>query len=358
MAVADAALAGALRQAQKTPMCFAFVAQGSSEGKLLLAKKPIPTPEVAEAKKTVGGGQVFRGRCVGEEGKLVFEVGKEPPATLPRHLKTVITRDAGLNLQVEVRVAPDLAEAEAVPAMGPGASAATAPSPPPPGKAAAPPPSPPPGEAAARFAARLKGLLPNIQRLGASASPLAQSVKTRASEASQLAHKQDFTQANALLDEIESLVKQAPAPPAPATAPPSAVTGAAAGTVAAEVLRLELHKVRLEAVQGIAKLVAKVGTTPHALAPQVVTVLKQLAHDMPADLEGVLQELSAASKAGDTGGVAKQKAAIHQSAKGWLAFLQRNADYIRSCEVNPWKIPVAIDQPIRTSLTAILKVAH
>jgi hypothetical protein len=335
MAVADAALAGALRQAQKTPMCFAFVAQGSSDGKLLVAKKPIPAPEVAEAKKTVGGGQVFRGRCVGEEGKLVFEVGKEPPATLAKGLKTVITRDAGLTLHVEVRVAPDLAEEETAPAK-----------------------APPAGDAAAHFAARLKSLLPEIQRVGASATPLAQAVKTRASEASQLAHKQDFTQANALLDEIESLVKKAPGTPTSSAAPSAAVKGAPAGTVAAEVLRLELHKVRLEAVQGIAKLVAKVASTPHGVAPQVVTVLKQLAHDMPADLEGVLQELSAASKAGDTAGVAKQKAAIQQSAKGWLAFLQRNADYIHSCEVNPWKIPVAIEQPIRTSLTSILKVAR
>jgi len=66
----DTKLAASLKQARQAPQRFAFVAKGAAEGKLLLGKKPVPAPAVAEARKEVGGGLVFRGRCLGEDGNL------------------------------------------------------------------------------------------------------------------------------------------------------------------------------------------------------------------------------------------------------------------------------------------------
>ena len=57
------------------------------------------------------GGTVFRGRCLGEEGKLVFETAKEPPLTLGKQLKTIIKESAGLIRNVETRVAADFLKA-------------------------------------------------------------------------------------------------------------------------------------------------------------------------------------------------------------------------------------------------------
>src|SRR5688572_22156050 len=106
----DTKLVTGLRQAKTSPMFFAFIAKGATDGALLVAKKKIPMKEINEAKAACGGKLVFQGRCVSEEGKMVFEMAKEPPGTLAKQIKTIIHRDAGMNMQVETRVAPDLAE--------------------------------------------------------------------------------------------------------------------------------------------------------------------------------------------------------------------------------------------------------
>jgi hypothetical protein len=65
----DNGLATSLKQARGgKPLRFAFVAKGT-EGSLLVAKS-IKPKEVAETRKELGGGQVYQGRVVGEEGTL------------------------------------------------------------------------------------------------------------------------------------------------------------------------------------------------------------------------------------------------------------------------------------------------
>jgi hypothetical protein len=271
MPAADAnqQLTEALKQAKRGPMRFAFVIKGPAEGKLLVARKTIPAKEIAEAKKELGGGKVYRGRCEGEMGALVCEVAQEPPATLAKQVKALITRDAGpLFKAVEFRVVADLTEAEEGEAppegvlppsthppaadkaavlkrlsalAGPYQAAVTAQGPdvarmqslfgavkgllgnqnfaqagkvldelePLVARAQAPPAEAPSGDGAARFTARLKALLPQIQQAQAGNSPAGQEVKLRASEANTLARKLDFAQANVLLNRVEALLKQA-----------------------------------------------------------------------------------------------------------------------------------------------------
>ncbi len=101
----DKDLITALRLAKTTPMFFAFVAKGASDGKLLMSRRKVSTGEIAEAKKEVGGGTIFTGRCVGESGELVFETPKAPPSSLAKQLKAVIRRDAGMTVKVDTRQA-------------------------------------------------------------------------------------------------------------------------------------------------------------------------------------------------------------------------------------------------------------
>jgi hypothetical protein len=108
----DKDLANALKLARGgKPMQFALFSKGS-EGKLLVGKK-IPPKQFADTKKATGASSVFKGRCVGEEGTLVFYVAKEPPETLLGHLKKCLKDEAGLTCHVEIRVRAD-AEAEPV----------------------------------------------------------------------------------------------------------------------------------------------------------------------------------------------------------------------------------------------------
>ncbi len=140
----DAKLVAALKNARTTPMCFAFVAKGMNDGILLLNKSTIHPKEITDARTTTGGKILARGRCVGEQDKLVFEVGKEPPPTLAKQVKAIIHRDTGMNLAVEFRVVAGMNDDGVVthgvetPTQQPPPSAPP-PAPPPP----APPPPPP-----------------------------------------------------------------------------------------------------------------------------------------------------------------------------------------------------------------------
>jgi len=130
MAQVDAKLVSSLKLAKSSPMFFAFIAKGQ-EGKLLVDKRKISAKDAAEAKKECGGGSIVKGRCHGEEGKMIFEVGTEVAATLSALTKKIIKHSAGMTFEVEYRFAADLAAEEgqaAPPGDGTTAPAPTAPS--------------------------------------------------------------------------------------------------------------------------------------------------------------------------------------------------------------------------------------
>jgi hypothetical protein len=93
----DKELVGGLKRSKKSRTFFACVTKGSSDGALILSKRRIPASEITAAKKRCGGTQVIDGTVKGDDsGKLVFETAKEPPATLPKTIKFLAQRDAGL----------------------------------------------------------------------------------------------------------------------------------------------------------------------------------------------------------------------------------------------------------------------
>jgi hypothetical protein len=198
----DTKLVTALRQAKQQPMLFAFVAKGASEGALIVSKKKIPIKEINEAKQETGGKKVIRGRCVGEDGKMVFEVAKEPPSTLAKQLKKVIQESAGMMLQVETRVAADLEDEEEESETEGGETTEQTNHVPP-----APPPTTQPDSAAARFAARLKALAPIVAKIEAA------NVKQQIAEANKLYIGKQYDAANAALDQAELLLKQVQSSP-------------------------------------------------------------------------------------------------------------------------------------------------
>jgi hypothetical protein len=198
----DPQLATALKQAKTVPQCFAFVAKGASEGKLLLARKSVPAREVADARKALGGGLIFRGRCGGDDGKLVFEVPKEPPSTLANQLRALIRREAGLTLPVEVRAASDLADEEAAADSGPTPGVPAAESAPP----AAPAPDP---AVRAALLKRLSALVGPFKEAVAGKSPHIARLHTLFPEVKRLLDQQDVPGATRSLDELEALLIQA-----------------------------------------------------------------------------------------------------------------------------------------------------
>lgn len=113
--VVDKVLNTALKRAKTARMFFAVVARGAAEGKLIVTKAKVKPTDIADAKKEAGGGRVYRGVCFGEDGRLVFELKKEPPATLEKLIKLTAKHQAGLMIKPICRVGAmdeDLGEGE------------------------------------------------------------------------------------------------------------------------------------------------------------------------------------------------------------------------------------------------------
>src|SRR5262249_17918885 len=106
------------------PRGSAFRPKGS--GGRLLGGRKTPPQKIAETKKATGASAVFKGRCVGEDGTLVFEVANDPPGTLLGQLRKRLKDDAGLTCPVVIRVNPNAedepAEGEAEATGGAGAA--------------------------------------------------------------------------------------------------------------------------------------------------------------------------------------------------------------------------------------------
>jgi hypothetical protein len=186
----DTELVNALKAAKTKPMFFAFVAKGT-ECKLLVAKAKIPAKVTAEAKKSSGGGTLFKGRCQfeSETSTMVFEVPKAPPGTLAASIKKVIKTDAGQTMNVEVRVNAALAEEE-------GDAAES--------QEAAPPATPPADPRAALVIKRLNTISAGIK--AALAGPNKAKVQTLFVATNAAIKNHDYPAAEKSLDELEPLV--------------------------------------------------------------------------------------------------------------------------------------------------------
>jgi hypothetical protein len=197
-------LSTALKAAKTKPMSFAFIAKGS-EGKLLVDKKKIAPKEVDKARKECGGGSIFKGRCLMEDGKMVFEIPKEGPNSLAALIKKIIKTDGGLSMDVIIRVNAELAESEQGETEPTTQGAAEVPPQAPPSQPQAGPTADP---RAALVMKRLNGMTADIKL--AIAGPNKARVQTLFVTVNGAIKTKNFEQADKILDELEPLVKQGP----------------------------------------------------------------------------------------------------------------------------------------------------
>jgi hypothetical protein len=171
----------------------------------------VPPKLIADAKKELGGGQVYSGRCQWESDQYVFELAVEPPPTLANTIKAVIHHGTGQNVKVLVRFAADLAAEEAkAPLAAPiEPVAAVSPS----------PAAPVAGKA--DVLKRLTALAKNFTAAVAKNGPDVPRMHTLFDSVKGLVSKQEFVQAGTVLDELEPLIARANAAPQ-ATADPHA----------------------------------------------------------------------------------------------------------------------------------------
>jgi hypothetical protein len=210
----DLDLLAALKRAKLKPMYFALVEKRAGEGTLIVHKMPIKLARIAEARKELGGGRIYKGRCSSNSiGGLVFETAKKPPPTLVKTLKLIIRQEAGLTLRVAAQQAVDLSDDDDEEG-GPKANAvATA----------------PPKDQAADAAAKaeihkrltaLAGTYAKLLKESGTNGPQATKLRSQFKATKDLVAKQAWPAAKKSLDEMEKLIaewrkaqKQAPASP-------------------------------------------------------------------------------------------------------------------------------------------------
>lgn len=106
----DEELAAGLKAAKSKRCSFALVLKGGADGALIVSKTAVPPAAIADAKKKSGGSAVQKGMCFYEDGKYIFEMSKEPPATMARVIKSIAKRDAEMTINVECRMGSDTGE--------------------------------------------------------------------------------------------------------------------------------------------------------------------------------------------------------------------------------------------------------
>ncbi len=217
----DSELAVNVKAAKNRRMHFAFVAAGGSDGALVLSKTEIPPVLITAAKKKSGGTQVVKGMCFGEDRTLVFEMTKEPPATMAATLKKVIHRDANLVQHCECRVGtnPDLAErgeavapATAAPTGKPAAT--TTPPAAPPKPAASPSPTAPQADYASLYVKLEAAIEPQLKHALQEKLGDTEKLKTVFHYARDQMAKKEYGKAIQGLQSLGKLLAAGQAPPA------------------------------------------------------------------------------------------------------------------------------------------------
>jgi hypothetical protein len=190
------------------PFCGVLLAKSASD-----RLGPAHKKELTELTK---GTKFVEGSCLFEKEAHTFVV-ETVPAGLASKLKKALKEHTGLTYKVRVRDPEGKVVADGDTDVEVEETA------PPPVPTAAPPAS---TEAMSSFTTRFKSLQPEILKAIATKTPHGDSVRQRAAEAGGLAGKKDFEQANKVLDAVELLLKNPPAPPPPDPLPSAAATTA------------------------------------------------------------------------------------------------------------------------------------
>ena len=184
---------------------------------------------------------------------------------------------------------------------------------------------------------------PQLQEKLGEGGELARKLVTVVEFAEGKAGEGEFVSALKALDKLRELMAADPVAP-------SAATGSVKDTVAG----LEIRNRRVQAGEGIARLQKALRDSGDQRAGEIAEILDKLATNFPTHIEKLLEGLAKAHQANRTDAIEKLKPAIKQAAGDWVAFLKKHELEIEGCENNPWKIPVSINQPIKTQLKSIL----
>jgi hypothetical protein len=342
----DEKLVTALKRAKSAtavkPHNFVFVMKGGTDGGLLVSQQKVPPGDIAEVKKSTGGSAVLKGICFGEDGKLIFEMAKDPAATMAPALKKVIKRDANLVYNVECRKGtnPLLAEDAQDTAL----------------PVALKTPVKPAESAADEWKRRLADLTPRLKEaLRIGDKKIVGEIKTSFALADSSAQAKDFGRALSRLPSISELIDKALASPsgtpsAPPPKPPEWSTRLPDTPQAPPAKPLNQWQQASKDVAG------RVVQLQGVLRQTKIPVLREMGDEMLAAVRKYVTELSTAlleyeKAAGDAKGAARRKAAALVDA--FSGKIAKDDIVLRAADMNPFGVKVAARETLGKSLQAL-----
>lgn len=330
-ALLTTAMVPLVKQLQKGEVqMHALIASDGKKAAVLIMRRPISPSRrkfLAEYLQQSSGIKYFKAECAGGKGQLEFLLDSSP-AGLSKKLRAAILAQTGLRTKVLVHFGDetetdgeDLEEGGGdgvLPTTKTVTTAATT-------AAATKATEPDPGIA---FKTRLIELLPLIKGAAAANQLAAPDIKLKASEAGMLASKKDFSRANAVLDEVDVLLRQGQMSPSEAQKPPetkptgSVISPAVAFTQA----RLAWDQTRKKIQSDLRKLEAAILAQCEAEpdAADIAAGTKNLYSLLESLDERLIDKLDEALNAPD----AAQRLALHTQARNvvdeYLAFVARD----------------------------------
>jgi hypothetical protein len=334
--------------------------KGAKSNGVLITPRPASTKLIEELETDCGKAKrVLKGLCFWENDRLIFATKSEPSASWESMITKVFKdHECSKYLPITLR---QLKEDEADEAEGEeGVAPTTGAIPPPP--SSSPPqeastpaaPAAEAGEAQKAFAARLQALLPKVKEAIAAGND---TVKLLASEAALSARKQDFAQANLLLDQVEAKLAgphAAEPPPAPSPAAAAAATEIRAGTVDYLKCRLAWEAAKKK-IQSDLQQLEKAILSEFKEAP-AYGELAQKVRKFDTVLASFAEDLGTLLDASQNSADPAVRAANHQKAGALVQEFRTRANepFLASLDENPF-VPVGIQRTLVTTLDALSK---
>src|SRR5207245_5437070 len=118
-------------------------------------------------------------------------------------------------------------------------------------------------------------------------------------------------------------------------------------------LRAQWESAAEAALDGVARIEARLRLFSAADVQEAGDILGELVDAFPNGMDPALDALDKAAAAGDAAAITAARTAVKASVQECLEYLKANADLIKTCEINPYGVSVAVSAELKDALKQI-----
>lgn len=113
---------------------------------------------------------------------------------------------------------------------------------------------------------------------------------------------------------------------------------------------------RDQAIDGMSRLEGTLRGVDNDAADEVADIIAEIAKNFPRSLDGVLDQLAQAARAGDASASKGLQSQAQQGIKECLAYLKGHGAELSACEENPFSVGIQVQKPLTDALRDILLI--